>query len=312
MSSHKPLYIAFCIAFLFAGHMAVAQSAGPYPRISEEACNARLPFFDYNKSIPLEARIVRDWDAASDPAVRQKIVFRGAQGFLVPGYIEIPRHAPKPCALVLLIHGWSGDKENWWEDGNYINGGEVRKGLLKDGFAVLALDAPAHGERSNEIDYLHVNAYKDPAAPEKVNYFNFTEIAVQTVKDYRRALDYLSTRGDIDMRRIGTVGYSMGGMDSIYLLATEPRIKTAVACVPPMRSLDYGPTAPVDYTWGIKGKSILMLMGEKDGFYTVPEMDATYAAYIESPNSKLKWYNQDHKLTRVYVKDALYWMKTHL
>ncbi len=289
---------------------AFAQTAAPYPRISEEAFKARLPFFDYNKDIPLEARIVREWD--EDSTLRQKFVFRSAQGFLVPGYIELPKHAPKPPALVLLLHGWSGGKENWWEDGNYINGGEMRKALLANGFAVLALDAPAHGERSNEIDYLHVNTYKDPSAPDKVNHFTFTEIAVQTVKDYRRALDYLATRQDIDMRRIGTLGYSMGGMDSIYLLATEPRIKMAVTCVPPMRSLDYGPAAPVDYTWGVKGKTILLLMGEKDGFYTVPEMNATYSAYFESPNSKLIWYNQDHKLTKVYVKDALAWVKSHL
>ena len=214
--------------------------------------------------------------------------------------------------MVVLIHGWSGGKENWWEDGNYINGGEMRKALLESGYAVMALDAPAHGERSNEIDYLHVNAYKDPSAPDRVNYFNFTEIAVQTVKDYRRALDYLATRGDVDMRRIGLLGYSMGGMDSIYLLACEPRIKMAVTCVPPMRSLDYGPVAPVDYTWGVKGKTILMLMGEKDGFYTVPEMNATYAAYFESPNSKLIWYHHDHKLTEVYIKDALNWVKAKL
>lgn len=289
---------------------AFAQSATPYPRISEEAYRARLPFFDYNKDIPLEARIVRDWDSAD--TLRQKIVFRGAQGFLVPGYLEFPKNATKPCALVLLIHGWSGGKENWWEDDNYINGGEVRKALLEHGYAVLALDAPAHGERSNEIDYLHVNAYKDPSAPEKINLFTFTEIAVQTVKDYRRALDYIATRPEIDMRRIGTLGYSMGGMDSIYLLATEPRIKMAVTCVPPMRSLDYGPAAPVDYSWGVKGKTILMLMGEKDGFYTVPEMNATYSAYFESPNSKLIWYNQDHKLTKIYVKDALAWVKEKL
>lgn len=310
MPTHRLLRVGHLFILGLCSLVAWAQPASPYPRISEEAYKARLPFFDYNKEIPLEARIVRDWDG--EDTLRQKIVFRGAQGFLVPGYIELPKNAPKPCALVLLIHGWSGGKENWWEDDNYISGGEMRKALLENGYAVLALDAPAHGERSNEIDYLHVNTYKDSSAPDKVNLFTFTEIAVQTVKDYRRALDYLAVRPEIDMRRIGALGYSMGGMDSIYLLATEPRIKMAVTCVPPMRSLDYGPAAPVDYTWGVKGKTILMLMGEKDGFYTVPEMNATYTTYIESPHSKLIWYNQDHKLTRVYVNDALAWVKEKL
>lgn len=295
---------------LAAAAATTAQDAAPYPRISEEAYKARLPFFEYNRDLPLEARVVRDWDG--EESLRQKFVFRGAQGFLVPGYIEFPKSVGKPAPLVMLLHGWSGGKEDWWEDGNYISGGDMRKALLRAGYAVLALDAPAHGERSNEIDYLHVNPYEDPSAPPKVNYFTFTEIAVQTVKDYRRALDYAAQRGDVDMARIGVLGYSMGGMDSFYLLSVEPRIKMAVTCVPPMRSLDYGPTAPIDFTWGVKGKPLLMLMGKTDSFYEVPAMNASYASYIESPQSKLIWYDRDHKLTEIYVPDALAWVQEKL
>src|SRR5262245_21444264 len=56
---------------------ALAEEAQPYPRISEEAFKARLPFFDYDKTIPLEGRVVQQWDM--DEGKRQKIVFRGAQ-----------------------------------------------------------------------------------------------------------------------------------------------------------------------------------------------------------------------------------------
>jgi dienelactone hydrolase len=294
----------------FVATSAAAQDSGPYPRISEEGYMARLPFFDYDKEVPLEARVVRRWD--EEKTLRDKFVFLGAQGFRVPGYIEIPRSDGKPAPLILLLHGWSGSKENWWEDGNYINGGEMRNALLRAGYAVLALDAPTHGERSNETDYQHVNKYEDPGAPPTKNYFSFTEIAVQTVKDYRRALDYAAMRGDVNMDRIGVLGYSMGGMDSIYLLCVEPRIKMAVACVPPMQSLDYGPVSPIDYTWGVRGKPILLLMGKKDSFYEVPRMDASYQAYIASPRSNLIWYNQDHKLGRAYVRDALDWVKGKL
>ena len=93
---------------------------------------------------------------------RDKIVFRGAQGFLVPGYLEIPKACQRPCPVVLLLHGWSGSKENWYEDDNIISGGVMRKALLQEGYAALALDAATHGERSNEIDYQHVNPFDDP------------------------------------------------------------------------------------------------------------------------------------------------------
>lgn len=287
-----------------------AEEATPYQRISEEAFKARLPFFDYDPNIPLEARVVREWD--DKDTLRQRIVFRGAQGFLVPGYLEYPKTAQKPYPLVLLLHGWSGSKDNWYEDKNITNGGMMRKALLGAGYAVLALDAATHGERSSEIDYQHVNPFDDPKAPPRRNYFTFPEITVQTVKDYRRALDYMAQRDEIDIKRVGLVGYSMGGMDSFYLLSAEPRIKMAVACVPPLSSPAYGPTTPIDYTWGIGQKPFLMLMGRKDDMYEAAKVDASYHQYIEGPNTKLIWYGQGHKLTPVYVPDALAWVKQNL
>jgi dienelactone hydrolase len=284
------------------------EETSPYPRISEEAFKARQPFFDYDKSIPLEGRAVRQWD--QDGTLRHKIVFRGAQGFLVPGYLEVPKAAKKAYPLMLLLHGWSGGKEDWYKDDNYINGRVMRKALLEAGYGILALDAATHGERSSEIDYQHVNLFGDPKAPTRRNYFTFAEISIQTVKDYRRALDFMAERGEVDMNRIGLLGYSMGGMDSFYLLSVEPRIKTAVACVPPLLSDGYGPASPIDYSWGIGKTPFLMLMGRKDGKDDyVAKVEASYHKYIETPNTKLIWYDQGHKLTAIYVPDALDWIK---
>jgi dienelactone hydrolase len=289
---------------------AYGEEASPYPRISEEAFKARLPFFEYDKTIPLEGRVVRQWD--QDGALRQKIVFRGAQGFLVPGYVEFPKAVKKPCPLVLLLHGWSGSKEDWYKDDNYINGGKMRKALLNAGYGVLALDAATHGERSNEIDYQHVNTFDDPKATAHRNYFTFAEISIQTVKDYRRALDFVAERGEADIKRIGLVGYSMGGMDAFYLLSVEPRIKVAVACVPPLYNASHGPASPIDYTWGIGKTPFLMLMGRKDEMSDPTKVETSFHKYIEGPNTKLIWYEQNHKLTDIYVPDALSWIKKHL
>lgn len=289
---------------------AKAAEPAPYPRISEEAYRGRLPFFDYPNDVPLEGRVAREWDR--ETTRRQKIVFRGAQGFLVPGYLEFPKKAVKPYPLVLLLHGWSGSKEQWYEEENIVSGGALRKALLDAGYAVMALDAATHGERSHEIDYQHVNPFNDPNAPTRRNYFSYAEIAVQTVKDYRRGLDYLAQRGDVDIKRIGLVGYSMGGMDAFYLMAVEPRIKTFVACVPPLTSPGYGSASPIDYTWGTKGKSLLMLMGRKDTLYDPARVEASYRQYIAGPDTKILWYDQGHGLTAIYVPDALAWVKSRL
>jgi len=294
-------------SFAFA---ACSEEANPYPRISEEAFKARLPFFDYDKSILLKGRIVQEWK--SDGRMKQKFVFRGAQGFLVPGLLEFPSTNQQPRRLVLLLHGWSGGKDNWDEDDNYINGGLMRKALLNAGYATLALDAATHGERSNEIDYQHVNPLNDPKAPPRRNYFTFAEISIQTVKDYRRALDFVYERGLVDTNGVGLVGYSMGGMDSFYLLAVEPRIKMAVAVVPPLLSIGYGPASPIDYTWGIGDRPFLMLAGRRDGLGVAARVEASYHQYIEESNTKLIWYDKGHQLGPIYVPDALAWVKEHL
>ena len=93
-------------------------------RLDEEASRAITQCYGYDSTIPLEARIVEKVD--KDGSVREKIVFRGVQGFLVPGYLQFPPSGMAPYPCVLLLHGWSGSKENWWQDGNYISGGNAQ------------------------------------------------------------------------------------------------------------------------------------------------------------------------------------------
>jgi len=298
------------LLLLIAPAGARAEEARPYPRISEEAFQARLPFFQHNPEVPLEARVVRVWE--TEATLRQKIVFRGAQGFLVPGYLELPKAAPRPVPLVLLLHGWSGSKEAWYQDEGMISGGNMRRALIEAGFATLALDAATHGERASEIDYQHVNPFDDPEAPERRNYFSYAEIAVQTVKDYRRALDYLDQRGDVDTARIGLVGYSMGGMLALPLMAVEPRVRAVVACVPPLYGTAYEPAMPVDYSWGVGDTPLLLLMGRQDEMYDEATVQSTFDTYLRRPSARLIWYEQGHKLTPVYVPDALAWLEQHL
>ncbi len=307
----KRVWIFVLCGWLFAIHgAAFCEEAEPYPRVSREAFEARKPFFAYDKDIPLDGRMVLE--KKGDHSTRWKLVFRGVQGFLVPGYLEIPAGASKPWPLVLLLHGWSGSKEDWWQERNYISGSEMRSALLEAGYAVLAFDAAAHGERAHESDYLHVNPYDDPAAPARRSYFSLPEIVIQTVKDCRRALDYLEGRGDIDMERVAVLGYSMGGVNTMLLLALEPRFKTGVACVPPCYNAAWAPVEPVDYTWGITEKPLLMLMGRKDGFYTEREIEASCKAYLPPDSTRVIWYERDHQLTAVYVADALEWIQRHL
>src|SRR5262245_26021009 len=150
--------------------------------LGDEASRAIALAYDYDATIPLESRVVEKVEKDGMP--REKIVFRSVQGFLVPAYLQLPSTADGPVACVLLLHGWSGSKEAWYQDDNYIHGGNVRKALLAAGVAVMALDAQCHGDRIAQNDFAPVNHFVDKSAegsPRK-GYFSLPDIYVQTTR----------------------------------------------------------------------------------------------------------------------------------
>ena len=298
---------------LFALIMAIAlpvlsQETAP-PVLGEEAHKVLLRMYDYDPAIPLEARIV-ERDESGSP-VRFKIVFRGARGVMVPGYLQLPSTGKAPYPCVLLMHGWSGSAEHWWEDGGYLSGGNVRKALLKAGCAVLALDAQAHGDRIAENDYHVVNLYNDPNAPPRKNYFTLRDIITQTLLDYRRGLDYLDTRDDIDMDRIGIVGYSMGGFHSVALTAVDARINASVGCVVPVAWREDPILDPANYMRSIGKRPFMMVQGKKDSLCNEAQSNELYA-YLEHEETRLLLYDSEHRLPVDYVAVPIPWLVDHL
>jgi dienelactone hydrolase len=277
--------------------------------IGAEAFTVLTAFYDYDREIPLEARVVELLDTAS--GVRRKVVFRSARGFLVPGYLEFPTEGEPPYPCVLLLHGWSGAKENWWEDGNYINGGEARRALLAKGYAVFALDSQGHGDRIAENDYHVVNLYNEPGAEPRKNYFTLREVVMQTVVDYRRGLDYLATRSDIAMSRLGLLGYSLGGFQALALTATEPRIKVAVGCVVPVAWSQDVVLAPANYARGLGTRPLCLLLGRQDEVSDAVQARQGYGL-VEGPNTKILFYDAGHQLPVEYVRDAVAFIAAHL
>ena len=279
------------------------------PVLGEEAHNVLLRMYDYDPAVPLEARVVeRD---ENGPHVRLKIVFRGARGIIVPGYLQLPAKGKAPYPCVLLMHGWSGSAKHWWEDDGYISGGNVRKALLKAGYAVLALDAQGHGDRIAENDYQVVNLYNDPNAPPRKNYFTLRDIITQTLLDYRRGLDYLNTRDDIDMDRIGIVGYSMGGFHSVALTAVEPRIKAAVGCVVPVDWREDPILDPTNYMRSIGTRPFMLVQGKEDSLCNEAQSQKLYT-YLEHEDTRLLLFDSGHRLPASYVEQAIPWLTDHL
>ncbi len=279
-------------------------------RLGEEASRVVARVYDYDATIPLEARVVEKIER--DGLTREKIVFRGAQGFLVPGYLQLPAGAKGPVPCVLLLHGWSGSKESWWTDGGYISGGETRRALAEAGFAVLALDAQCHGDRIAENDFAPVNHFRDPdVSPSRKGYFTLEDIYIQTTRDYRRAIDYLASRPEIDAARIGVLGYSMGGTQTYLLAGVEPRVKAAVSVAAPAEPSRFSLVAPQNFARAIGQRPLLAIMGRTDEMCS-EDHAAARDALLPGPNHELQFFDAGHKLPKDWVPPAVAWLKKHL
>ncbi|MCP4726889.1 MAG: alpha/beta fold hydrolase, partial [bacterium] len=191
--------------------------------MSDEAFQVLREFYEYDREIPLDARIVMSQELKS--CIREKIVFTSIRNERVPGYLAIPKTGEKPYPVVIACHGGYGSKDNFWDA---INRHNFLEPMLSAGYAVLILDAVYHGDRISGNDYDDLHKILNEGLK-----YTFSDLIIHTAIDHRRAIDYLSTRSDIDIERIGVFGHSMGGIMTFLLTAMDDRIKVAVPCVGP-------------------------------------------------------------------------------
>ena len=146
---------------------------------------------------------------------------------IIPGVLWTPDGASGPRPLVLLGHGGGQSKT--------FPGvlARARRLVGECGFAVAAIDAPGHGERTPTAEHerLIVPLRAAMAAGRPVEPF-LTDInaamARWTVPEWQATLDALQKLDHVGPGPVGYWGISMGGAIGIPLAVAEPRI---TACV---------------------------------------------------------------------------------
>ena len=95
--------------------------------------------------------------------------------------------------------------------------------------------------------------------------FEFSEYTIQLVKDFRRSLDYLNSRSDIDNDRLVFYGFSWAGRFMNIICAVEDRLKASIIiCGGLDRSRFARPEVdPINYLSFVK-QPRLMLNGRYD------------------------------------------------
>ena len=187
---------------------------------------------------PVEAEVEQAVDRGS--YVRERVVLRTWPDATMPVYVLVPKGltGPAPCVLALHGHGygvrdivglWEDGSERWEPDGYHKDFGCA---LAERGFVVAAPEISCFGER--RADY---SALADElAGPEPSTCHNANTYAIMLggsvmglrVWDGMRAVDYLATRPEADIARLGAMGISGGGAHTYFSTACDDRIRACV------------------------------------------------------------------------------------
>ena len=194
--------------------------------------------------------------------IREKIYFNTTPDIRAPAYLLIPKQVRLPAPAIVALHDHGGfyfwGKEKLMETENehpvltdfkrtYYGGRSLAPELARQGYVVLVLDMfywgerrmlldddpPDWRERPDDIKAERIAAFNQRAGQSEqlvgrtIYSAGFTWAGVIFWDDIR-SVDYLLTRPEVDKKRIGCVGLSVGGLRSCHLAALDDRIKAAV------------------------------------------------------------------------------------
>jgi carboxymethylenebutenolidase len=135
-------------------------------------------------------------------AAGEKVAYRSGDEE-VQGHLALPE-GKGPFPGLVVIHEWWG--QNAWAR-------EKADAFAAKGYAALAVDL-YRGQVADDPDTAHQLSRALPSD--------------RAVRDLRAAFAYLAGRKDVDPKRIGVVGWCMGGGLALDLAGAEPRVAAAV------------------------------------------------------------------------------------
>jgi hypothetical protein len=173
---------------------------------------------------PLNARITRTQQR--DGYRIEHLIYESLPGLRVTALVYVPDGSvPFPAVLGTAGHAADGKAAAIYQHA-WIS-------FARRGFLVLAYDPPGQGERYEYFDPATNDSRVGMGVREHIMtgqqlMLTGGHIAQYMVQDGRRALDYLETRGDVDLRHVAVAGNSGGGTQAALLGVFEPRLSASV------------------------------------------------------------------------------------
>jgi dienelactone hydrolase len=217
----------------------------------------------------------------------------------------LPKNASPPYQAVIYIPGSASFFQTSSEKINeYYEFPVFLSYLVKTGRAVAYPVFPGTFERSDQQS-AGIFFGRETRA--------YSEFVIDVIKDFRRTIDYLETREDIDSERLALYGMSWGSMIGLIAAAVDHRPKTAVVmgghyAVGHAESnlLNYAPRVTMP---------VLSLVGRYDSLLSHETSTKPLFDLIGTPNDQkmMKVYETDHIPPKnEYIVETLKWLDLYL
>lgn len=165
------------------------------------------------RKVPLDPMVASE--EKLDGYVRKKVTFAVEKGDRVPAWLLIPTGEGKRPAMLCLHQTIAIGKDEPVGLGNQESKRQALH-LVRRGYVCLAPDYPSFGEYK----------YDFQAAFKRGDYQSGT---MKAIWNNMRAVDYLQSLAEVDPARIGVIGHSLGGHNSMFTAAFDDRLQAVVS-----------------------------------------------------------------------------------
>jgi formylglycine-generating enzyme required for sulfatase activity/dienelactone hydrolase len=267
--------------------------------VSGQVFDVYRRLYDYDRT-PLNA-VVEEADSSAEDWIVERVAYDAAYGERMLGYLFLPKSNRPPYQTIVYYPGSSVLRS---ESSRSLAPMYQIEFLVKSGRAVLYPIYKSTYERGDSL--------KSGYADETMFY---RDHVIAWVKDYRRSIDYLETRADIDTTRLAYFGFSWGGYLGGLIPALEPRLSVIVLYVAGLWMQRAAPEAePYNFLPRIT-IPVLMINGEYDHIAPVETSQRPMFDAFGTPPEHKKWlvYPGGHFVPRaVLIRETLDWLDRYL
>jgi carboxymethylenebutenolidase len=207
-----------------------------------------------------------------------------ANGHTTPAYLARPRQ-PGPGVVVI---------QEWWGLVPHIE--RVADRFAEAGFVALAPDL-YHGEKAS--------------SPDRAGKLMMALRIDEAARDLTGAIDYLAQQPEVSIKKVGTIGFCMGGALSLFAACTNPEV---AAC-----AVFYGGHPNVKPDLAALRAPVLGIYAGQDSFVTpdvVNDLDRQLSAlgkrhaFHSYPQAQHAFFNDDRPEVYDAAAAADAWTKT--